>query len=57
MGQAAVMLDRVRAIGPSWQWLQRNVGFSRREFMEETYRDTSVSNSLDDAVGRLGFRL
>jgi len=30
---------------------------SRREFMEETYRDTSVSNSLDDAVGRLGFRV
>jgi hypothetical protein len=28
-----------------------------REFMEETYRDTSVSNSLDNASGRLGFRL
>jgi hypothetical protein len=29
----------------------------RREFMEETYRDTSVSDSLDSAGGRFGLRL
>ena len=28
-----------------------------REFMEETYRDTSVSNSLDDPSGRVGIQL
>jgi hypothetical protein len=28
-----------------------------REFMEETYRDTSVSDSLDSPGGRFGLRL